>query len=173
MVKKLKKILLFIAKEYTSIGGQAVIEGVMMRSPNSFVVAVRKPDGKIRLRRDQWFGLGQKFNFMKKPFLRGVLTLVEAMANGVVSLNYSANIAMNEELKEEALKKGKTLEEFEAEQKKKEKVDWATFLTIGSSFLFGMGLFVFLPHTLTAWMSNQFNLNWTLDSFNFHFVWAN
>lgn len=170
MVKKLKKILLFIAKEYTSIGGQAVIEGVMMRSPNSFVVAVRKPDGKIRLRRDQWFGLGQKFNFMKKPFLRGVLTLVEAMANGVVSLNYSANIAMNEELKEEALKKGKTLEEFEAEQKKKEKVDWATFLTIGSSFLFGMGLFVFLPHTLTAWMSNQFNLNWTLDSFNFHFV---
>lgn len=170
MVNRIKKILLFIAKEYTSIGGQAVIEGVMMRSPNSFVVAVRKPDGKIRLRRDQWFGLGQKFNFMKKPFLRGVLTLIEAMANGVVSLNYSANIAMNEELKEEALKKGKTLEEFEAEQKKKEKVDWGTFLTIGSSFLFGMGLFVFLPHTVTAWISEHFNLNWTLDSFSFHFV---
>jgi uncharacterized protein YqhQ len=166
----LNKIVLFLAKEYTSIGGQAVIEGVMMRSPNSFVVAVRKPDGQIRLRRDQWFGLGQKFNFLKKPFLRGVLTLIEAMANGVVSLNYSANIAMKEELKEEALKKGKTLEEFEAEQKKKEKVDWATFLTIGSSFLFGMALFVFLPHAITAWVSDFFNLNWSLDSFSFHFV---
>ena len=47
----LKKILLLLGKQYTSIGGQAVIEGVMMRSPNAFVVAVRKPDGSIRLRR--------------------------------------------------------------------------------------------------------------------------
>jgi uncharacterized protein YqhQ len=56
MLKGLKQISLLLAKQYTSIGGQAVIEGVMMRSPNAFVVAVRKPDGQIRLRRDQWFG---------------------------------------------------------------------------------------------------------------------
>jgi uncharacterized protein YqhQ len=49
----LQKILLLIAKQYTSIGGQAIIEGVMMRSPNAFVVAVRKTDGSILLRRDQ------------------------------------------------------------------------------------------------------------------------
>lgn len=172
MAKKsiIKKILIAIAKQYTSIGGQAVIEGVMMRSPNSFVVAVRKPDGKIRLRRDQWYGLSQKFNFLKKPFFRGVLMLIETMANGVVSLNYSANVAMSEELKAEALKKGKTEEEFEAEQKKKEKVDFATFITIAGSFAFGMGLFVFLPHTLTAWISQLLGQEWTLDSFMFHFV---
>lgn len=170
MINRIKKISLILAKQFTSIGGQAVIEGVMMRSPNAFVVAVRKPDGQIRLRRDQWFGISQKLNFMKKPFLRGVVMLIEAMANGIVSLNYSANIAMDEELKAEALKKGKTVEEYEAEKKKKEKIDWATFLTIATSFAFGMGLFVFVPHAATAGIDTLFELNWSLDGFAFHFV---
>ena len=68
---------MLVSKQYTSIGGQAVIEGVMMRSPNAFVVAVRKPDGKIILRRDQWFGLSKKFDFLKKPFIRGILVLMK------------------------------------------------------------------------------------------------
>lgn len=166
----LKRILLVLAKQYTSIGGQAVIEGVMMRSPNAFVVAVRKPDGTIRLRRDQWFGFSQKWNFLRKPFFRGIIMLVETMANGIVSLNYSANIAMDEEMKEEALKKGKTLEEYEASKKKKEKIDWATFFTIATSFAFGIGLFVFVPHAATAGIASLFDLQWDLDGFAFHFV---
>lgn len=168
--KLLKRIAILLAKQYTSIGGQAVIEGVMMRSPNAFVVAVRKPDGTIRLRRDQWFGLSQKLNFLKKPFLRGVLMLIETMANGIVSLNYSANIAMEAEEREKALKKGKTLEQFEASQKKKEKVDLATFLTMAVSFSFGIGLFVFVPHTVAFWIGDVLGQNWTLDSFAFHAV---
>lgn len=170
MVRLLKRISIIIAQQYTSIGGQAVIEGVMMRSPNAFVVAVRKPDGKIRLRRDQWYGISQKLNFMKKPFLRGVVMLVEAMANGIVSLNYSANIAMDEEMKEKALKKGKTEEEYEAEKKKSEKIDWATFFTILTSMAFGMGLFVFVPHAATEGINQLFTLNWDLDGFMFHFI---
>ena len=159
-----------LSKQFTSIGGQAVIEGVMMRSPNAFVVAVRKPDGKIRLRKDQWFGLSKKLDFLKKPFLRGILMLVETMANGIVSLNYSANIAMEAEEREKALKKGKTLEEFEASQKKKEKVDLATFLTMVVSFSFGIGLFVFLPHTIAFAVGDLLGQDWTLDSFAFHAV---
>ena len=170
MEKTLKRIFLILAKQYTSIGGQAVIEGVMMRSPNAFVVAVRKPDGSIRLRRDQWYGLTRKLNFLKKPFLRGILMLIETMANGIVSLNYSANIAMAEEEREKALKKGKTLAEFEASQKKKEKVDVATFLTMAVSFAFGIGLFVFVPHTLAFWIGDLLGQDWTLDSFAFHAV---
>ena len=81
----LKKIILLVSKQYASIGGQAVIEGVMMRSPNAFVVAVRKPDGTIRLRRDQWCGRSNKLSFLKKPCLRGVLVLIETMAKGIVS----------------------------------------------------------------------------------------
>lgn len=170
MKKILKRIILLTTKQYTSIGGQAVIEGVMMRSPNAFVVAVRKPDGSIRLRRDQWYGLSKKLDFLKKPFLRGVLMLIETMANGLVSLNYSANIAMAEEEREKALKKGKTLEEFEASQKKKEKVDLATFLTMAVSFSFGIGLFVFLPHMVAFGVGDLLGYNWTLDSFAFHAV---
>lgn len=170
VAKLLKRIAIILAKQYTSIGGQAVIEGVMMRSPNAFVVAVRKPDGTIRLRRDQWFGLSQKLNFLKKPFLRGILMLIETMANGIVSLNYSANIAMEAEEREKALKKGKTLEEFQASQKKKEKVDIATFLTMAISFAFGIGLFVFVPHTVAFWIGDILGQNWTLDSFAFHAV---
>ena len=149
----LKKIILFFTKQYTSIGGQAVIEGVMMRSPNAFVVAVRLPNGKIRLRRDQWFGLSQKLNFLKKPFIRGILVLIETMANGIVSLNYSANQAMEEEGK-----------------KASEKIDFSTFLSIGLSFIFGIGLFVMLPHFLTAFIESHFGKVWGLDSFMFHAV---
>lgn len=170
MIKTLKRVILLTTKQYTSIGGQAVIEGVMMRSPNAFVVAVRKPDGSIRLRRDQWYGLSKKLDFLKKPFLRGILMLIETMANGLVSLNYSANIAMAEEEREKALKKGKTLEEFEASQKKKEKVDIATFLTMAVSFSFGIGLFVFAPHMIAFGIGDLLGQNWTLDSFAFHAV---
>jgi uncharacterized protein YqhQ len=170
MKKTLKRIILLTTKQYTSIGGQAVIEGVMMRSPNAFVVAVRKPDGEIRLRRDQWYGLSKKLDFFKKPFLRGILMLIETMANGLVSLNYSANIAMAAEEREKALKKGKTLEEFEASQKKKEKVDIATFLTMAVSFAFGIGLFVFVPHMVSFGIGDLLGQNWTLDSFAFHAV---
>ena len=166
----LKKLILLVSKQYASIGGQAVIEGVMMRSPNAFVVAVRKPDGSIRLRRDQWYGLSNKLAFLKKPFLRGVLILIETMANGIVSLNYSANVAMDEENKKEALKKGLTEEAYEKNKKSKEKVSLETFLSIAVSFLFGIGLFVFVPHALTAVIEKYSGATWDLQSWQFHAI---
>lgn len=166
----LNKLILLVSKQYASIGGQAVIEGVMMRSPNAFVVAVRKPDGSIRLRRDQWYGLSNKLSFLKKPFLRGVLVLIETMANGVVSLNYSANIAMDEENKKVAMGKGISETDYEKNKKSKEKVGIETFLSIAFSFAFGIGLFVFLPHALTALIEKYSGAKWDLQSFQFHAI---
>lgn len=166
----LNKLIILISQQYASIGGQAVIEGVMMRSPNAFVVAVRKPDGTIRLRRDQWYGLSKKLSFLKKPLLRGVLVLIETMANGVVSLNYSANIAMDEENKKAALEKGISESDYEKDKKSKEKVGFATFLSIAFSFAFGIGLFVFLPHALTALIEKYSGAKWDLQSFEFHAI---
>ena len=165
-----RRLALALAKQYANIGGQAVIEGVMMRSPNAFVVAVRKPDGSIRLRKDQWYGFSKKFAFLKKPFFRGILTLFEAMANGIVSLNYSANLAMEEELKEQALKSGKTLEEYETQRKYKESVNWATFFAVSLSLAFGAGIFVFTPHAATAGLNELLNASWSLDGVAFHLV---
>lgn len=150
---KIKNILLFLSKQYAAIGGQAVIEGVMMRSPHAFVVAVRKPDGTIRLRRDQWFGLSARFNIFKKPFLRGVIVLIETMANGVVSLNYSVSVSENKDL--DVKNKG---------------VNLATFLSIAVSFVFGIGLFVLLPHGLTALIEKLSHSTWDLNSLSFHAV---
>ena len=167
---QLRRILSTVLQQYANIGGQAVIEGVMMRSPNAFVVAVRKPDGLIRLRCDQWFGLGSRLSIFRKPFLRGILTLIETMANGIVSLNYSANIAMDEELRAKALNAGRSIEEYEASKQQKEKVNFSIFLTLFASALFGVGLFVLLPHTLAVVVEKYFAGHWGLDSFIFHAV---
>ncbi|HJQ34830.1 MAG TPA: DUF1385 domain-containing protein [Pyrinomonadaceae bacterium] len=79
------------------VGGQAVIEGVMMRTPSAYAVAVRRPDGTIThtgARLPKW---GEKYPALKFPVLRGAAVLVQSMALGIKALNYSAAEAFNEE----------------------------------------------------------------------------
>lgn len=73
-----------------SVGGQAVLEGVMMRSPKSFVVAVRRPDGQIVVREQSWETLLGGVKFLRWPFFRGAIVLVESLWNGMSALNFSA-----------------------------------------------------------------------------------
>jgi len=169
-MKYLLKLLLQNTKQFAAIGGQAVIEGVMMRSPHAFVVAVRKPNGKIVLLKDQWFSLNKKIAIFKWPFFRGILTLIETMMNGIVSLNYSANIAMEEEEKEKAQKAGKDWNELQKSRKNKEKIGMGTFISIAGSFIFGIFLFVFVPHAATAYLGKTLGSTWGLDSFEFHAI---
>lgn len=84
-----------------SVGGQAVIEGVMMRSPKSFVVAVRRPDGKIVVREQAWETLFGKVKPLRWPFFRGAIVLIESLWNGLSALNFSAEQAMPEERADE------------------------------------------------------------------------
>src|SRR3954470_23111294 len=84
-------------QKFTSIGGQAVIEGVMMRSPHFIAVAVRKPTQKIVIRYLPYTSVSQRFPFLKKPILRGVVTLVESMVQGIDALSFSANVAADAE----------------------------------------------------------------------------
>ena len=79
--------------QFTSIGGQAVIEGVMMRSPHFIAVAVRKPNQKIVIKNVPYRGISSRIPLLKKPVLRGVAGLIESMVQGVEALSYSANIA--------------------------------------------------------------------------------
>ncbi len=72
------------------IGGQAVIEGVMMRSPKSFVVAVRRPDGKIAIRERAWQVLWPSLKFLRWPVFRGAVVLAESLHNGFSALSFSA-----------------------------------------------------------------------------------
>jgi uncharacterized protein YqhQ len=117
------------AKPY--IGGQAVIEGVMMRSPSSFAVAVRRPDGKIAVREEKWQPIWGRWKFLRWPFLRGALVMVESVFNGYSALKFSAEQATPEE------ERGKS---------------GGSSFTMTLSILVAVGLFVGLPHQIAAWL---------------------
>ncbi len=87
------------------VGGQAVIEGVMMRSPKSFAVACRRNGGEIVIREQQWHSLWNRFPFLKWPFLRGAVVLLEALMNGMSALTFAANLQEEERLEEEEQEK--------------------------------------------------------------------
>ncbi len=79
------------------VGGQAVIEGVMMRGPKNVATAVREPSGKITVDVKPVNSLSEKYPILKKPFFRGVLSLGESLVMGLKSLTYSAQMAGEEE----------------------------------------------------------------------------
>ena len=83
-------------EEQIIVGGQAVIEGVMMRAPHSYAVAVRKADGQIVFKGERLPVLSDKYPILKLPVLRGAAVLVHSMILGIKALNYSAAIAFDE-----------------------------------------------------------------------------
>ncbi|MDQ6704327.1 MAG: DUF1385 domain-containing protein [Acidobacteriota bacterium] len=110
--------------EETLVGGQAVMEGVMMRAPHSYCVAVRKPDGKIVTEEMPVPRMSEKYRFFKYPVLRGIGTLGQAMSLGIKALRFSANAALT----------GESIE------KPKELSSWM----LGLNLLFSLAFFIFL-----------------------------
>jgi uncharacterized protein YqhQ len=79
------------------VGGQAVIEGVMMRAPNSYAVAVRRQDGRIVVKSERLPKLSEKYPILRVPILRGGAVLIHSMALGIKALNFSAEVAFDEQ----------------------------------------------------------------------------
>ena len=92
---------------YATIGGQAVIEGVMMRNGNDYAVAVRKPDQTIEVKKDQFIGLNAKWHMKKVPIIRGVLSFIDSLVLGMSTLTYSASFFEDEEEAEKEKAKDK------------------------------------------------------------------
>lgn len=86
-----------------SVGGQAVIEGVMMRGPGKIAVAVRKPNGEITVDLKPAGSISDRYHILKKPFLRGVVSLVESLGYGMKALSFSAQVSGDEEDGEESM----------------------------------------------------------------------
>jgi len=133
------------------VGGQALIEGVMMRSPGAYGIAVRRPDGSLAFQRGKVASLARRYPFLKLPVLRGVAVLFQSLAIGIRALNFSAEEAMAALPKETApAEAAPPAIESSAEPKKTEKASsWA----IAGSMAFGIGagvlVFIFLPLWLT------------------------
>jgi uncharacterized protein YqhQ len=86
-------------EETTLVGGQAVMEGVMMRAPHSYCTAVRKPNGEIVTEEHPLHRMSEKYPIFKLPIFRGLGLLAQAMTLGVKALKFSANAALSEEEK--------------------------------------------------------------------------
>ncbi|HEX9942485.1 MAG TPA: DUF1385 domain-containing protein [Thermoanaerobaculia bacterium] len=125
------------------VGGQALIEGVMMRSPGAWGVAVRRPDGSLSLQRGKVASLARRYPFLKLPVLRGVAVLFQSLALGIRALNFSAEEAMADPARAAPA-------EGTAGPAGKDK---ASSVAIAGSMAFGLGLgvlvFIFLPLWLT------------------------
>lgn len=126
--------------KYTSIGGQALIEGVMMRGKDKIAIAVRKPDGEIEIKMDKVSKL-EKLKIAKIPFVRGVVNLIGSMIVGVRALTYSADFYMEEEEKEADSKFEERLSKIFG----KHTDDVLMAFSIITAFLFAMLLFGVLP----------------------------
>jgi uncharacterized protein YqhQ len=86
-----------VSKPKIYVGGQAVIEGVMMRGPEYIATAVRTPSGEIVVKKDPVRSIADRFPILKKPFIRGVISLYESLVYGMKSLSYSAQVSGEEE----------------------------------------------------------------------------
>lgn len=120
-----------------AVGGQAVIEGVMMRCPTAIATAVRTPGGRIVIQRKPYRGFAVRAKLHKVPLLRGAINLIESMALGMRALTFSAEQALEEE----------DVQDKQASWKDKLLLG----LTLVFAFALSLGLFFYLPLLLTEW----------------------
>lgn len=128
----------------TSIGGQAVMEGVMMRGPHKTVTAVRKPDGEIEKKIEE-IGTKKRNKILGLPIIRGCINFVESLVIGIKALMYSASFVDIEDDEESESKFDKWLEEKLGDKLKDVVIYFSVFLSV----IFSVGLFMLLPAFLT------------------------
>jgi uncharacterized protein YqhQ len=132
------------------VGGQAVLEGVMMRSPHALAVAVRLPNGEVLLKDEPFISFIERYPLLKRPFFRGPVILVEALVTGVKALTFSAQAALEEE---------------------EEQLGWGSLiLTLGGAFLLAFVVFGFLPHWLSGLAGSLLGRPLTTAHFTFHVI---
>ena len=129
----------------------------MMRSPGSLVVAVRRPDGQIAVREEAWETLWPRATFLRKPFFRGAVVLIESVWNGFSALAFSAEQA-------------ESVAAADTSGESKPTGDLARGLMLGVSFLFMVGLFIAAPHLLTLGAFKLLGRDPSLKGLLFHLV---
>ncbi|WP_077075163.1 DUF1385 domain-containing protein [Aedoeadaptatus urinae] len=138
----------------TTIGGQALIEGVMMRGPSKTAYAVRKPDGEIALRTGKNKSIADKYPVLNWPVLRGAVKLIEAMVIGVDAIMYSASFWEEEEGEED----GFFRKHFPEHGEKLEQI-----FTVAFSFLLAVIFFMVLPNALATFFQRNIESSFLLN----------
>ena len=115
----------------SNIGGQAVMEGIMMRHKDKYSIAVRRPDQEIELKVEDYKCIFGNHAFLKKPIIRGVVSFVDSLVVGTKCLMYSAEIAGDEEDEDKQFK-------------------WLLYITVAISMVVSVAAFMFLPYVLAS-----------------------
>ena len=129
----------------SGIGGQAVMEGIMMRNGSEDSVAVRKENGEIEVKKETYKGVGSKCKLFRLPFIRGIFSFVDSLVLGMKSLNYSASLFMEDGEEEEPGRFEKWLQKKFGDKAEKVIMD----LTMVISIILAMGIFMVFP----TWVS--------------------
>ena len=129
----------------SNIGGQAVLEGIMMRHGDDYAVAVRKPDGEIFVQKEEYHSVIKWKALTKIPFIRGVFNFIDSMVLGIKTLMFSAEFYEDEQ---EIKRKKKLTEEEIAKKKKQEK--WMMNATVAISVVIAVAVFMVLPYFLSS-----------------------
>lgn len=134
--------------KYSGVGGQAVMEGVMMRNGEHYAVAVRKTNGEIELKKDE-YGMAKKTRGVRSiPILRGIFNFVDSLYLGMSTMMYSASFFEEEE--EESAGEISQEEKAKLEQKKKRDDDLLLGGTVVFSIVFALAIFFVLPYFLST-----------------------
>lgn len=136
----------------SNIGGQAVMEGIMMRHKDKYAIAVRRPDKEIELKVEDYKCTFGKAAFLKWPIIRGVVSFVDGLVVGTKCLMYSAEIAGDEEDEKEAAKNATLTEEELSAKKAKEakQFQWLLYITVAISIVVSVAAFMLLPYALAS-----------------------
>lgn len=134
----------------SNIGGQAVMEGIMMRSGDQYSVGVRKPDGEIEVKVEPYNSWSKDRKLWKLPIFRGVVSFFESLVVGMKCLMYSASFYEDEE-EEQKNKDKMTQEESARAEARKEKQDqWIMYGTVAVSVVLSVALFILLPYFIAS-----------------------
>ena len=136
----------------SNIGGQAVMEGIMMRHEDKYAVGVRRPDKEIEIKTEDYKSIFGSSPVLKKPLIRGVISFIDSLVVGMKCLMYSAEIAGDEEDEDEQKKSAALSEEELAKKKEKENkaFQWMLYGTVAFAILLSIGLFMLLPYALAS-----------------------
>jgi len=151
---RLFALTLLQAPEEALMGGQAVIEGVMMRSPHSYAVAVRRPGGAIAVAKDYLEKPSEKHHWLKYPLLRGLGTLAQAMVLGIRALRYSAEQALEEPGKPAQV------------EKRVELSNWLLAANLALSLGFFVFFYKYVPLSLATLISRHYPVTGNMLIFN-------
>ncbi len=134
-------------RHYSGIGGQAVLEGVMMKNKDMYSVAVRKPDGEIVVELDEYHGPGYASRLKDVPLIRGIITFADSLILGIKSLNYSSSFYEETDEKPSKLDKG-----IDKVTQGHEDTFLMLFTTL-LSFFFAIVLFMIIPYAVSELLS--------------------